>query len=423
MSDGRLYTVPVAGGAPVALAPAVAGAGTLSPDGRRLLYSPLFRDFRTWKRYQGGWAQDLYIYDLGGGPIERITSHPRADRDPMWIGDALYFASDRDGRLNLYRYDLKTKATTPLTQHQDADVRWPSAGPGGTIVYELAGGLRLYDTKAGSDRSIDVRIGDDGLASRPREVSVKDNIESFALSPNGKRAPRRRARGDVFDAPTEHGLTRNLTHSSNAHEREARWAPDGKAVAFISDVLGEEELWVRDQSTGRHRQLTFRSQRRLYRPRWSPDARRIAFSDAAGTLWVVDVSSRKRTKVTRDPSGSMFDFEWSPRGGFLAFERRKGNGFSAIQIWSVKTQTTRTVTDPMFDAFSPSWGPKGDFLYYVSVRDFRPQLDTLDFNVVANRSGGRLCSGATVDGQKPLRAAGRPGHRRCEARQEEEARR
>ena len=387
VSDGRLYTVPVTGGTPVALAPPVAGAGALSPDGRRVLYSPLFRDFRTWKRYQGGWAQDLYVYDLDGGPIQRITKHPRADRDPMWIGDALYFASDRGGRLNLYRHDLKSKETVALTQHKDADVRWPSAGRDGKIVYELAGGLRLYDTKTGSDRAIDVRIPDDGLASRPHDVSVKSNIESFALSPNGKRALVV-ARGDVYDVPTEHGLTRNLTHSSNAHEREAQWSPDGNAVVFISDVLGEEELWLRDRATGKQRQLTLRSKTRLYRPRWSPDARRIAYNDATGTLWVVNVKTRKKTKVTTDPSGLMFDFEWSPRGGFIALERRKANGFSAIQVWSVKDGRLRTVTDPMFDAYSPSWGPAGDFLYYVSVRDFRPQMDAVDFNVVSNRVGG-----------------------------------
>ncbi|MEO1227659.1 MAG: S41 family peptidase [Myxococcota bacterium] len=387
LAASRLYTVPVDGGAPVALAPPVAGAGDLSPDGRRLLYSPLFRDFRTWKRYQGGWAQDLYVYDLEGGPIQRITDHPRADRDPMWIGDALYFASDRGGRMNLYRYDLKTKATQPLTQHQDADVRWPSADPDGQIVYELSGGLRLYDTGSGRDRALDIQVPDEGLASRPRHVSVAGHMEGFELSPNGKRALVV-ARGDVFDVPTEHGLTRNLTHSSNAHEREAQWSPDGTAVAFISDVTGEEELWVRDQESGRHRQLTFRSKVRMYRPRWSPDALRIAYADAQANLWVVDLKSRKRTKVATDPGGRLNAFEWSPRGGFLAFTRYQANDFGVIDVWSVADGRVRTVTNPAFDVGAPAWGPKGDYLYYLSTRDFRPQVDAIDFNVFGSQANG-----------------------------------
>ena len=387
LSATRLYTVPVAGGMPTVLAPPYAGAGTFSPDGKRLLYSPLFRDFRTWKRYQGGWAQELYIYDLTGKPIQQVTDDPGADRDPMWIGDAVYFASDRSGRLNLYRYDLKSKATTQLTKHTQADVRWPSAGPNGNIVYELDGTLHIFDTKTGADRAIDVVIPDDGLASRPREVSVTGNIESFGLSPNGKRAVLV-ARGDVFDAPTEHGLTRNLTHSSNAHEREAAWSPDGRYIAFVSDVVGEEEVWLIDRKTGQHRQLTFKSKARIYELQWSPDGRRIAYSDATGTLYVVEVGSRKKTRIARDPEGAMEAYDWSPRGGFLAYTQHQEHDAHTISIWSVDTKRSYVVTDPTFDAFSPTWGTKGDYLFYLSNRDFRPQLGSFDANFVANRETG-----------------------------------
>ncbi|MEM7677164.1 MAG: S41 family peptidase, partial [Myxococcota bacterium] len=289
--------------------------------------------------------------------------------------------------MNLYRYDLKSKTTTQLTRHKDADVRWPSADTEGRIVYEFQGSLRLFDTRSGDDRTLDIRLPNEGLASRPRQVSVAGNIEGFELSPNGKRALIV-ARGDVFDAPTEHGLTRNLTHSSNAHEREAQWSPDGTSVAFISDILGEEELWVRSSDTGEHRQLTFKSSTRLYRPRWSPDARRIAYADATGTLWVVELRSRRKVKVATAPGGWLREFEWSPRGGFLAFTRYRANQFGAIDVWSVKSRRVQRVTDPLFDAGAPAWGPKGNYLYYLSTRDFRPQVDTIDFNVVGSQTSG-----------------------------------
>ncbi|MCB9647018.1 MAG: PD40 domain-containing protein [Deltaproteobacteria bacterium] len=387
LGEGRLYTVPVKGGMPVALAPPVAGAGALSPDGKRLVYSPLFRDFRTWKRYQGGWAQELYIYDLDKAAVQQITDSPRADRDPMWGKDAIYFASDRDGRMNLYRYDLTSKATTQLTHHTQADLRWPSMGPDGAIVYELEGRLHLFQTATGEDRTLEITIPDDGLASRPRDVDVSSAIEGFELGPNGKRALVV-ARGDVFDVPTEHGLTRNLTHSSNAHERDATWSPDGKSVVFISDVLGEEELWLYERAAGTFRQLTFKSQGRLYGPRWSPDARRLAYSDKAGRLFVVEVEGRKKTEVSKDPYGYVDGFAWSPRGGHLAFTRSSPNGGQSVHVYSVEDGKTHAVTDPTFNAYAPTWDTKGDYLFYLSDRDFRPQLGSFDFNFVGNLETG-----------------------------------
>ncbi len=382
---GSLYLVSRRGGAPRPVGLPESGAGDFSPDGRSIFYSPLFRDFRTWKRYQGGWAQDLYVFDLKRRTARRITKNVRTDRDPMWIGKALYFASDRDGRLNLYRADPGGGSITQLTRHTGWDVRWPSAGPGGQIVYELDGELRVYETKKNRDRAIPIRVPSDEIPARPRMISAAGQVECFDLSPHGKRALFV-ARGDLFDTPIEHGLVRNLTASSNAHDREAQWSPDGKKMAFISDRTGEEELWWLDVDTGRVEQLSRGSLAHLYRPRFSPDGKQIAYSDHRGKIYVLQIKSRRAVEVADERYGRCRDYTWSPHGGHLAMSLRDANFFSSIYIWSVADGKLRRVTGPEFDEFHPAWDPAGSYLYYLSLRDFRPQMGGLDFNFVVNRA-------------------------------------
>ena len=249
LTGSRLYTVPMSGGAATALAMPVSGAGHFSPDGRKIVYSPLWRDFRSEKRYQGGWANDLYIFDLQHPALLQVTNDPRTDRDPMWIGDAVYFNSDRTGVFNLFRYDVATRQTRQLTHYTDWDVRWPSADAEGQIVYELDGELHLYDTRVDRDRALSILVPADATTTRPQPVNAADNIESFSVSPGGERMVIV-ARGDVFSVPVEHGTTRNLTRSSSAHEREAAWSSDGKRVAYVSDIA------ARKKSTHRLRTAT-----------------------------------------------------------------------------------------------------------------------------------------------------------------------
>ncbi|MDB4383543.1 hypothetical protein N9Z79_05575, partial [Akkermansiaceae bacterium] len=242
-----LYTVGVDGGLPKMLPMPTAGAGDFSPDGRQLLYSPLFRDFRTWKRYEGGWAQDLYIFDLESNQATAIDNSVRTERDPMWIGDQLYFASDRGGRLNLYRYDRKSKTSEALTDHKEWDVRWPSSDQKSRVVFEIDGSLAIYDIQNNRETRLSISVPNDGLAMRPSRYPADKNIESYGLSPKGERALFV-ARGDIFTAPVEKGKTRNLTNSSNAHDKHARWSPDGAKIAFVSDLSGEEQLYLIDQN-------------------------------------------------------------------------------------------------------------------------------------------------------------------------------
>jgi len=385
LADCRLYTVPRAGGLPSALPMPVTGAGEFSPDGSNVVYSYPFRDFRTWKRYQGGWAQNLYIFDLATNQAQQITDHPRADRDPMWMGELIYFTSDRDGTLNLYSYDPGTGATAQLTRSTTWDVRWPSADEEGRIVYELNGELVVYDVSADRSTPISIMVPDDGVAMRPSRVSASRDIEDFELSPKGQRALFV-ARGDVFTAPIEHGPTRNLTHSSNAHDKHARWSPDGARIAFVSDMSGEEEIYVINQDgSGVAEQLTTGSVGMLYWPEWSPDGEHIAYSDKEGKLYVIDVDTKRKREVADEPQGQVFDYTWSANGGYLAFSLSDRNGFTSIYIYSLADGELHRVTGAMFNEFSPAWDPQGDYLYYLSDREFAPQVGSFEWNYVVDR--------------------------------------
>ena len=388
LSDTRLYTVGLDGGTPVALPMPESGGGTFAPDGRRVVYSPTTRDFRHWKRYQGGWAQDLYVFDLETWESERVTDHPRTDRDPMWIGETIYFSSDRDGKLNLYAYDPASRETAQLTGSTTWDVRWPSAGDGERIVYESGGELEILDLAAGESRRVAIRVPDDGVARRPSRVAAGRLITGFGLAPEGKRALFA-ARGDVFTAPIEHGAVRNLTRTSGANDREPAWSPDGKWVAFVSDSSGEEEVYrVEQTGRGEPERLTDLASRgltgRFTDLAFSPDGKLLAFQNQQGKLLVLEIESRELTEVADDVAFGL-TYDWSPRGGFLAYTLTDPNGFRSIHVWSAADGKSRRVTDELWNDFGPSWDPKGDYLFYLSDREFGPQVGSFEFNYVADR--------------------------------------
>jgi tricorn protease len=387
LSDTRLYTVPAGGGLPKALPMPVSGGGTFSPDATKVLYSPLTRDFRTWKRYQGGWAQDLLIFDLATSAVEPVAHSPRTERDPMWIGEKIYFASDRTGTLNLFEFDPRTKAVKQLTTSTGHDVRWPSAGDGGRIVYELGGELHVLDTRTGQTRPIPITVATDALARRPSRVVVAPAlIEDFALSPKGERALFV-GRGDVFSAPIQKGAVRNLTRSSASHDKAARWSPDGRTVAYICDATGEEELYLVDQEgAGKPEQLTKGGKAMRYRPIWSPDGKRLAFSDKDGKVYVLTLADKSVVLVADEARGQVQDYTWSPCGTHLALSLSDPNNTRSLFLWSVGQEKPRRITGEMFDEYDPAWDPDGNYLYYLSDREFAPQIGTLEWNFIGNRS-------------------------------------
>jgi len=385
LTDTRLFLVSLDGGLPRPLPLPQSGGGDLSPDGTKVAYSPLVRDFRTWKRYEGGWAQELYVFDLGTYELTRVTDHPRADRDPMWIGNTIYFSSDRDGTLNLYAFDLDTGETAQLTRSRTWDVRWPSDDGTGRIVYELNGELQVFDIAAGREQPISIVVPDDGLSMRPARISAAGNIEGFELSPKGERALFV-ARGDIFTAPIEKGPTRNLTRSSGAHDKWARWSPDGRKIAYVSDADGEEEIYLVDQDgTGEPEQITRGGQAMRYAPEWSPDGSRLAFGDKSGRLYVLDLEGRTPELIADEERGQLRDYVWSPHGGYLAFSMSDPSGFQSIYVWSAANGELHRVTGPEFNEFGPAWDPEGNYLYYMSDREFAPQIAAFEWNYAADR--------------------------------------
>ena len=402
LSDSRLFVVSTQGGLPTPLPMPESGAGDLSPDGTRVVYSPLFRDFRTWKRYEGGWAQELYVFDRETHDVEQITDHPRADRDPMWIGNTIYFTSDRDGTLNLYGFDLGTREATPLTTGRTWDVRWPGDDGVKQIVYELNGELQLYAIDQGQSRSISITVPNDGVAMRPARVSAAGLVEDVELSPKGERALFV-ARGDIFTAPIENGPTRNLTRSSDAHDKWARWSPDGRRIAFVSDRDGEDEIYLLPQDgSGEPEQLTDGGQAMRYAPAWSPDGDHLAFSDKDGKLSVLEIASRELTAVADEAHGQVQDYVWSPRGGYLAFSLTDETGFSSVYIWRRADASLHQVTSDLFHEWNPAWDPDGEFLYYLSDRSFTPQLGSFEWNYLVDRETGIYALALREDVPHPL---------------------
>ncbi len=386
LGDTRLHTVALDGGLPEALAMPYSGGGDFSPDGKKVVYSPLARDFRHWKRYQGGWAQDLYIFDLASHETRQITDHVRSDRDPMWIGDTIYFSSDRDDKLNLYSFDPASGTTTQLTHEKKWDVRWPSADPaGGRIIYELDGELVIYDIASGQSRPISIRVASDGLAKRPARISVADNIEGFALAPKGKRVVFA-ARGEILTVPAEHGTVRNLTRSPGAHDRSPEWSPDGKQIAFISDLDGEDEIYlVAQDGRSAPRQLTDGNTAYFTGLAWSPDSKKIALRDQSSKLYVVDVTSGSQTEIADDINKFQLEYTWSPDSQYLALILADPNDFGSIHIWSAADGSTRKVTSERFNEYSPSWSRDGKYLYFLSDRMYQPMIGSFDTEYVVDR--------------------------------------
>ncbi|MDH3292480.1 MAG: S41 family peptidase [Gemmatimonadota bacterium] len=401
-TETGLYTVAVSGGLPVKLPMPTSGAGDFSPDGARMVYSPLFRDFRTWKRYEGGWAQDLYIYDLASNQVRPVAHSPRTERDPMWVGNAIYFVSDRDGTLNLYRFDVASQAVEQVTRSDTWDVRWASSDGRGTIVYELGGELAVYDTRAGTETRITITVPDDGLSRRPGRYPVSRFVEAFDLSPKGERAVFT-ARGDVFSVPIEKGPTRNLTNSSTAHDRDAVWSPDGRTIAFISDMSGEDQIYsVPQDGSGPAVALTTTNVGQLGNLVWAPNGEHLAVGDHDGKLWAVSVADKQMIEVADDAFGRVFDPAWSPDGRWLAFSLSEHSGMNSLYLWSVADRRLQRVTDGMFSAYSPAWDPAGDYLFFLSDREFAPQMSSVEWNFAGNRTTGIFAMALRKDVTHPF---------------------
>jgi tricorn protease len=381
---GRFYLVPADGGDEKPMPIPEGGGGMFSPDGRQVVYTPIDREFRTWKRYRGGRAQDVWRYDLEAGRSEQLTQHPATDNQPMWVGDDIYFTSDRDYTLNLYRH-VSDGEPEPVTRHADFDVLWPSAGPA-AIVYESGGYIYRFDPTTDASERIDIAVTGDLPARLPRIVDASKFIQAADLSPDGKRAAFS-ARGEVFTVPAENGPVRNVTHSPSAREIDAIWSPDGSQFAYLSDASGEYEIWVRPQmGDGEARQVTSDGAIWRFPPRWSPDGKLLAFGDKQQQLNIVNVSTGRVSVVDTSEHNDITDYSWSPDSRYLAYVKSNDALFASIWIHSIDGGDKHQVTGDMTNDGNPVFDPKGRYLYFLSSRDQDLEFASIEFNYMVTNS-------------------------------------
>ena len=380
----QLFRVSATGGLPEKLPLPYGEFGDISPDGRFLAYTTISTDFATWKRYRGGMAPDIWLYDFEKRTAENITHNDANDSQPMWHGSTIYFLSDRDAhqRSNLWAYDTKIKQSRQITQFTDADVHFPSIGPD-DLVFENSGRLYLLDLASEQFHEVHISVLTDQASLRPRLENVSGLIRSGSISPTGKRVVFE-ARGKIFSVPAEHGVVRNLTESGAIAERYPAWSPDGKWIAYFSDRSGEYELTIRPaEGHGPEQTLTHLGPGFRYHPQWSPDSRKIVFIDQAMRIWMHDLDEKKTQEVDRELwlyEGDLerFRASWSADGRWLAYAKDQFNRQTAIALYDATAHTRTQVTSGYYSDLEPSFDPDGRYLYYRSDRHFEPIYSEFD---------------------------------------------
>ncbi|GJQ28138.1 MAG: hypothetical protein HBSAPP03_00220 [Phycisphaerae bacterium] len=427
------FTVPASGGMYDKLPVPYSGFGAISPDGQWLAYTPHSTDTRTWKRYRGGMATDLWLFNLKTNASDRITDWEGTDTLPMWIpvgdGKVVYYLSDAgpEHRLNLWSYTLATRQRRQVTNFTNDDVRWPSMGPGsagkGEIVFQLGAKLMLLDLASGKSAEVKVTIPGDRPKIKPRRVDGGDYLVSASISPGAKRVAVE-ARGEVWSVPAKEGVIRNLTQSPAVAERNPAWSPDGKWIAYFSDASGEYELWVRPSdakppeekkdgkkeekkdaadapksddadaksveppATAEPESATAPAPRKLtnlgpgfrFNPLWSPNSKFIAFTDAGGRVFVTTVETGETRELDKDPWMNQPGMSWSHDSAWLAYDRAEdATASQAIWVLNVASGEKHRVTSGMFAAASPAFDRKGDFLFYRTASAVNnPEYSDLD---------------------------------------------
>ena len=380
----QFYKISAEGGLAEKLPVPYGGNGSISANMEQIAYNPDGRASQNWKRYEGGNAPDIWIFDLNSLESRNITDHPRSDADPMWHGDDIYFLSDRgkENRQNIWVYHTADATLRQLTEFRESDIYYPSIGPS-DLVFQSDGKLYLLDLETEKTREITVSLSTDLASIRPQLKKVSENIQYWNISPDGKRALFE-ARGDVFTVPAEHGYVRNLTRTSGIAERFPSWSPDGKNVAYWSDRSGEYELClIRGNGSGEEKKLTSLGDGFRYQLFWSPDSKKLVFMDNTQTCRYYDLEKDKVIKIDRIPylahwSMQAFSVSWSEDAAWLAYQKSMPNRNSAIFLYHLQDQTLHQVTSGYYDDFQPVFDPEGKYLYFLTNRSFSSLYSDLD---------------------------------------------
>jgi len=368
----RIYAVSVTGGVPEVLPMWRAEAGSYSADATHFAYVPNLKWQQSWKRYRGGQTTPIYIVRLADLQLEKIPRDNSNDEFPVWMGDSVYFLSDRNGAKTLFAYDTKTKQVKQAVENKGLDLKTLSGGPD-VLAYEQFGGIYLFDPKSGKSSHLDIKIAGDLPATRSHWVKVADKIQNASISPSGARAVFE-ARGEILTVPAEKGDIRNLTRSTAVVERDPAWSPDGKWIAYFSDESGEYALHLRDQSgLGETRKISLGNPPSFYySPVWSPDSKKIAFSDKRLNLWYVDIEKGTPVRVANDiydAWGVYFTPCWSPDSKWITYSRYLLNHLRAIFVYSLETAKSTEVTDGLSDARFPVFDKGGKYLFFAASTD------------------------------------------------------
>lgn len=397
--DGQLWAAPLDGGMPKKLPLPEGGFCSFSPDGTKMAYNRVFREFRTWKYYRGGMADDIWIYDGKAGKVTNVTENDAQDIAPMWYGDEIFFISDRDMTMNIFAYNTVTGQTDKITMFTDYDVKFPSIG-GGVIVFENGGYLYKLDPVTRSYEKITVALNAENIYARPERKQVDDNVEGASLSPDGRRIAVS-ARGEVFDVPVAKGVTRNITRTSGANDREAAWSPDGKYIAYISDVTGETEVYLQPID-GDVMQLTSGNDTYIRSLQWSPDGKTVLYTDRKNRIVVVDIASKAKRTVMQNPEGEFREVAYSPDSKWIAYTKPASNDMSVVYVYNLETGKEIAVTERWYDSRGPVFSSDGKYLVFVSNRDLHPTYSRTEWNHAYTAMGGIYLALLSKDTPSPF---------------------
>jgi tricorn protease len=397
----RYFKVPAAGGPAEMLALPFAGPASWRADGQALAYNLPSMENRTWKRYQGGSAPELWTFDFEKNRSEKLTDWTGTDEMPLWYDDTIYFNSDRTGKLNLWAFDLKTKQVRQVTTYTEFDVKWPALGPD-AIVFENGGRLRVLDLPSEELHEITVDVPTDRAMTRAEYRNAGNNIVGATISPKAMRVAVE-ARGDIITVPARKGTYRPLTATPGAHDRSPSWSPNGKWVACWSDASGEYEIILLPQDgNGAPRPLTKGVGGYGFDLRWSPDSKTIAWIDESSRLRTVDVASGRVTDIDTDDIGDMGDFSWSHDSKWLAYSKGRPNNYSAIHLYNLASGKATPVTDGMTNDVEPVFSPDGKYLAFRSTRHFNIEFNSYDNEFIFPRAEGLYVMALTKSAPSPV---------------------